>query len=183
MDKLLQHKITNIKISLKTDRDYQLQEIKNILNVHSIKFKDHSNFLVFKIFSFVVSIFKTQIKKEANLNHINITKLRLPHHIKYVIRGLICLGIGIARKNYTVDNICAKADFCHRIDLLQFAQLNKNLCIKYHNEIFPGLFIKFTSVTLIIFKSGKIVCVGAKKEQYIQEKLNYLFVKLQECII
>ncbi len=44
----------------------------------------------------------------------------------------------------------------------------KNL--KYNNEKFPGLFVKFETGTVILFHSGKLVIVGCKTEKDIYQK-------------
>ena len=70
-----------------------------------------------------------------------------------------------------VDNICATKITNGNIDLeILFKDLDKynssKFKVNYNSQKFPGLFIKFYKEfivgTLIIFKSGKINCVGLK---------------------
>lgn len=184
----LKHKITNIKVSLKSNRFYSLNEIKTFLKAHKIQHKDHKNFIVFNLNSqgkFVVSVFKTtQPDPETKkLNHINITKLSQLSHILEATKALLSIGIGLSVKDLKIDNICAKADFKKCINLIDFIDSNNDLCFKYHNEVFPGLFIKFRQGTFILFKSGKIICMGAKAERDISDLLNNLNARLETCTL
>jgi len=52
----------------------------------------------------------------------------------------------------------------------------------YEPEQFPGLMYRMESprVVFLIFSTGKIVCVGAKKEEDIYEAVEKLWRRLEE---
>jgi transcription initiation factor TFIID TATA-box-binding protein len=63
-----------------------------------------------------------------------------------------------------ITNIVASADLCGTIDL---EAVTERLCkTMYEPEQFPGLFHMMTEpkAMLLVFATGKIVCVGAKRE-------------------
>jgi len=41
--------------------------------------------------------------------------------------------------------------------------------VKYNNQKFPGLFIKYKKGTALVFFSGKVVIVGCKNQTEIKE--------------
>ena len=65
-------------------------------------------------------------------------------------------------KNVTIDNIIATLNMNRSIDLVLVCERKLFESIKYNNELFAGLFVKFEKGTAIIFHSGKIVLVGCK---------------------
>ena len=68
-------------------------------------------------------------------------------------------------KQIKVDNIIATLNIQKPIDLVSVCEKKLFESIKYNNEKFPGLFVKFKEGTAILFHSGKIVLVGCKTKK------------------
>jgi len=85
--------------------------------------------------------------------------------IAQVIKELKSQGIIILRTpDCEIENIVASADLRGTIDLENVAErLSKTM---YEPEQFPGLFYLMNEpkVVLLVFASGKVVCVGARTE-------------------
>ena len=152
----MKFKISNVKVSLKTHPI-------SLNNVFKIKkpFKSYKNFVVVKS-KYTYSIFKTNSKLEEN--HINITKIpslhKVPKAIKYLKRYL-----DFSEKSRKIDNIIATFKLEKPIDLISICEKKLFESIKYNNESFPGLFVKFKQGTAILFHSGKVVLVGCKTKK------------------
>lgn len=77
-----------------------------------------------------------------------------------------------------VRNIVATASLDHVVDLEQISSIIEIACI-YEPEQFPGAIIKMplgeeTMATILLFASGKLVCLGLKKLEYIAEAIKKL---------
>ena len=72
-------------------------------------------------------------------------------------------GLPVKYSNYTVQNIVATGSVNHHIQMALFANDHWTLT-KYNPEAFPGIIYEMAEpkMTLLIFKSGKIVFLGAK---------------------
>ena len=161
------YKISNVKISIKTspislntvlDLQFKNKKFTNIKNL-----KNYKNFVVLKE-KYTYSIFKTNSKSE---NHINITKIPNLTEIQESIKHLKKY-LDFSLKTLQVDNIIATLKHKNPIDLVSVCERKLFDSMKYNNERFPGLFIKFDVGTAILFHSGKIVLVGCKKEADLQ---------------
>lgn len=148
--------IRNIKASVKI-KEISLSQIVDSLKLNDIKFSQFSNFISFQ-HEFTFIIFKPG---SNHLNHINITKIfslnsvpQAIQHIKKIFKRKI--------KNVKIDNIIATVDLHKQISLRDICIKNIFEAIKYNNETFPGLFVKFSEGTAIIFHTGKVVVVGCK---------------------
>jgi len=64
-----------------------------------------------------------------------------------------------------IQNVVASASFEQKIDLLTIASTFRN--IEYRPNVFPGLVfrLKRPKTAILIFKTGKMVCTGAKSEK------------------
>ena len=86
--------------------------------------------------------------------------------VNKVVRQLRKRGIAVANKPLVkIQNIVASAGLDGEVDLENAVyKLGKTM---YEPEQFPGAVhrMDYPKVVLLIFSSGKIVCVGAKKEQ------------------
>jgi transcription initiation factor TFIID TATA-box-binding protein len=78
----------------------------------------------------------------------------------------------------TIDNIIATTNLNRKLNLVDISSRKKFTNIKYNNEKFPGLFVKFNIGTAIIFHSGKIVIVGSKSIENIECVLNLILVSI-----
>jgi len=85
-----------------------------------------------------------------------------------------------------IQNIVATADLKTSIDLESFlnqTQKEKQFHAIYEPEQFPGVIIKFpvaqnSEATILLFSSGKLVCVGLTRYDHIQKAVEFLTSKL-----
>lgn len=98
-----------------------------------------------------------------------------------VVKELKGSGIVIINKpELKIQNIVASANLGGLIDLEKAAYiLGKTM---YEPEQFPGLIYRMAvpKVVILLFASGKLVCTGAKKEQYVYEAVSKLHQELEE---
>ena len=153
--------IANVKISVKilsTPLDIVSKKLKECKVTH------HNNFIVARL-KYTFIIFKSKINSVTN--HINITKIPSLNCIQDAIdeiEGLLrCKTFCLV-----VDNISASSTFPFKLDLVRLVTEKKFDQIKYNNQAFPGLFLKFDFGTAIIFHSGKVNIVGCKSEKNLE---------------
>jgi TATA-box binding protein (TBP) (component of TFIID and TFIIIB) len=166
------YKIANVKISLKTS-PISLDIVSNNLLEKGYYCKRYQNFLVIKT-KFTFILFKTNSKGE---NHVNITKIPQLSYIKEAIKVIKKLTLCTV-KSKTIDNIIATTSANHNLNLKKIVSDKKFSKIKYNNEKFPGLFLKFEKATAILFHSGKIVIVGSKSEKNIKWLIKKIFANI-----
>lgn len=79
---------------------------------------------------------------------------------------------------YTVVNLVATANLNQTLDLFKTAMSLDN--VEYEPEQFPGAILRIEDpkITLLLFKNGKVICAGAKKEALLRKGLQ----KAQELI-
>ncbi|MBN2067785.1 MAG: TATA-box-binding protein [Candidatus Diapherotrites archaeon] len=72
---------------------------------------------------------------------------------------------------YTVVNLVATANLNQTLDLFQIALKLDN--VEYEPEQFPGAILRINEpkLTLLLFKNGKMICAGAKKESLLRKGL------------
>lgn len=73
---------------------------------------------------------------------------------------------------FVITNMVASASLGLELDL--YALANKIPEIEYEPEQFPGAILKFkepTKASLLLFKNGKVVCVGCKKRELIEKTI------------
>ena len=80
----------------------------------------------------------------------------------------------------TVQNIVASGTLGKRINLELAALLLEHTM--YEPEQFPGLIYRMQEpkVVLLLFQSGKLVCTGAKKEEYVDQSIQKVYSLLKE---
>lgn len=150
--------ISNIKIScvFKISCNW-IEQLKNITYRRGIPLKITANIYVVKD-QYVMCFFA---KKDGSV-HINVTKIKNYQEIfhflfffskNYFIGDSKLLSLKV--DNITASSYCEKSDIFYNI-------LKSNLNYKYNPERFPGIFIKFTKGSCIIFKNGKINILGCK---------------------
>jgi transcription initiation factor TFIID TATA-box-binding protein len=99
--------------------------------------------------------------------------------VNKVTRELRSHGIAIANKPaITIQNIVASAELNGEIDLENLVFKLKR--VMYEPEQFPGAVYRMDEpkVVFLIFSAGKLVCVGAKKEQDVYQAV----AKLQSVL-
>ena len=98
------------------------------------------------------------------------------------------VGLNIQLKtNAKVENIVATADLNISIDLerlMNKTEKEKQFHIIYEPEQFPAAIVKFPVVenseaTVLLFNSGKLVCVGLTTYSHIQKAIELLISKLK----
>ncbi|MFA5077453.1 MAG: TATA-box-binding protein [Candidatus Micrarchaeia archaeon] len=74
--------------------------------------------------------------------------------------------------DFVITNIVSSANLGLELDLFYIAQKIKE--IEYEPEQFPGAILKFKEpkASLLLFKNGKVVCVGCKDEETIAKTLD-----------
>ncbi|HLD58720.1 MAG TPA: TATA-box-binding protein [archaeon] len=76
------------------------------------------------------------------------------------------------RVKYQVVNLVATANLNQTLDLFQTALKLDN--VEYEPEQFPGAILRIAEpkITLLLFKNGKMIVAGAKKESLLKKGLN-----------
>jgi len=72
---------------------------------------------------------------------------------------------------YNVVNLVATANLNQTLDLFQTALSLDN--VEYEPEQFPGAILRIPDpkITLLLFKNGKMICAGAKRESLLKKGL------------
>jgi transcription initiation factor TFIID TATA-box-binding protein len=101
--------------------------------------------------------------------------------VNKVTRELKSKGLPIIQKPaIKVQNVVASAELNGEIDLENVVYKLKR--VMYEPEQFPGAVYRMDEpkVVFLIFSAGKLVCVGAKKEQDVYDAVNKLQKILEE---
>lgn len=85
-------------------------------------------------------------------------------------------GLNVSFKSFGIQNIVASANVGFVINLQDIANAYSTYC-SYEPELFPGLVFRSTSPKLVflIFRSGKVVITGAKKDEEIAVTYSSLY--------
>ncbi|MFA6530974.1 MAG: TATA-box-binding protein [Candidatus Micrarchaeia archaeon] len=77
----------------------------------------------------------------------------------------------VKKPEYVITNMVASANLWLELDLFALAQKIKE--IEYEPEQFPGAILKFKDpkASLLLFKNGKVVCVGCKRRDIIEKTI------------
>ena len=117
-----------------------------------------------------------------------ITGVKKPQVALQSVKNLVKLVKNIGYKpilqDLMVRNITASYTLPYQINLDKFCEKHKNVC-SYEMELFSGCFYRSqleNKVVVILFKSGKVIITGAKKDDQI-ENVFYREVlgKIEEC--
>jgi transcription initiation factor TFIID TATA-box-binding protein len=104
--------------------------------------------------------------------------------IMKVAKELRAAGIIIPGKpEIRITNIVASGDLGGPVDLEELYNRSRmGGRVMYEPEQFPGMMYRMESprVVFLIFSTGKIVCVGAKKEEDVYEAVEKLRRRLEE---
>jgi len=94
--------------------------------------------------------------------------------------GMIIRG----KLEIVIRNVVATASLGGEVDLLQLYESEKGMRgrISYEPEQFPGLIYRMNDpkVVILLFSSGKLVCVGARKEGDVHQAVDNLRQKLEK---
>ncbi|MBU1930634.1 TATA-box-binding protein [Candidatus Micrarchaeota archaeon] len=77
----------------------------------------------------------------------------------------------VSKVEYEVVNLVATANLNKNLDLFQIAL--KLDTVEYEPEQFPGAILRIMDpkITLLLFKNGKVICAGAKREELLRKGL------------
>ena len=80
----------------------------------------------------------------------------------------------------SVENVVASASVDQKIDLIEVTK--KHPKTEYHPEQFPGLVFRLENprTATLIFRTGKMVCTGAKSEEMAIKAVRTVVQKLRE---
>ena len=172
--------ITNVKISFKTSINC-LNTVEKKCVEKDIVCKRYENFIVVKS-QFTFIIFKKK-RLSNDINHVNATKIQSLEKIVECVNHFSSI-FEIDRRdlsNIAVDNITASVNLNKNINLSQISNSNlKKFTTKYHNEIFPGLFLKSKKGTIILFHSGKAVLIGCRNVSEIENLVKNLLMIIEK---
>lgn len=88
---------------------------------------------------------------------------------------------GVTISTYTIENVVASATLGSELDLQLLAMsLDK---AEYEPEKFPGLIYrtKEPKTALLLFKSGKVVCTGAKNSEQVHQAIGIVSELIREA--
>ena len=90
------------------------------------------------------------------------------------------IGFKIKNPKVTIQNIVATSSLNMNVDLNMLTIVMDN--VMYEPEVFPAAIYKMQDpkVVFLIFSSGKIVCLGAKIKETIDEAISILIKQLSE---
>ena len=153
--------IVNINLSLKIDSISFEDVIEQTLHLQNNR---KLNFIV--IFqTYTYTIFKPN--GLTGLLHCNVTKVKSMSDISLAVEEFFTFFPTAELKCIAIDNITATTIFDTKKNLdLLFTDLSPKYSIKYNIQKFPAIFIRYPVehiyVTVFIFSSGKVICVGGK---------------------
>jgi transcription initiation factor TFIID TATA-box-binding protein len=80
----------------------------------------------------------------------------------------------------SVENVVVSASVDQKMDLIEITE--KFPETEYHPEQFPGLVFRIKSprTATLIFRTGEMVCVGAKSEELVIKAVNIVVQKLRK---
>jgi len=179
-DKLeISYKVVNIVATVITEIDNKIdlnQIIQRISNVeyHPDRFpglimrleNPHATLLIFSSGKMVI----TGLRKTTDANLA----------AQQAIEKMQNIGIKIKNPKITIQNIVATSSLNMNIDLNMLTIMMDN--VMYEPEVFPAAIYKMQDpkVVFLIFSSGKIVCLGAKVKETIDEAIPILIKQLSE---
>jgi len=80
----------------------------------------------------------------------------------------------------SIENVVASASINQEVDLNEI--VSKFPDVEYHPEQFPGLVFRLKSpkTATLIFRSGKMVCTGAKSEDQSKKAVRTVVIRLRK---
>ncbi|QMU55589.1 MAG: TATA box-binding protein [Nitrosopumilus sp.] len=85
-----------------------------------------------------------------------------------------------AKTEITIENVVATAGINQEINIKKTIKTFSD--VKYNPKKFPGAIIKLQSpkATILLFRTGNIVCTGTKSEENAKDALEFFVAKLEE---
>lgn len=77
--------------------------------------------------------------------------------------------------DYKIVNLVASADLDMELDLYGIAMEVDN--VEYEPEQFPGAILKLKDIgtTLLLFKTGRIICTGGEEEEDVKKSMEKVY--------
>jgi Transcription factor TFIID (or TATA-binding protein, TBP) len=173
----MDYRVTNIKVSVKS-QNICLDTAVITLQEKDVIFKKYSNYIVVQS-KFTYVIFKPKIAD--GLNHINITKIPCMEEIENAKQHLCDLFKIEILRVHVVDNITVSTKLENKCIPSEIIQQFKNYCkITFNQETFPGVFLKFSYGTAIVFHTGRCILIGCKSIENIEKTLKVMETVLKE---
>ena len=119
-----------------------------------------------------VSVFLSGKMISTGAKGVSASIWQLDHAMDLLIRNKLAKRINLEHK---VQNIVATIDLQRVIDVKKV--LNSLANYVYEPDNFPGIIYKYNRLSCLIFASGKVVIVGAKSENQLNNTVNEI-VKL-----
>ena len=179
-DKLeISYKVVNIVATVVTEIDDKIdlnQIIQKVSNVeyHPDRFpglimrieNPHATLLIFTSGRMVI----TGLKKTTDADLA----------AQQVVEKMQNIGFKIKNPKVTIQNIVATSSLNMNVDLNMLTIVMDN--VMYEPEVFPAAIYKMQDpkVVFLIFSSGKIVCLGSKVKETIDEAIPILIKQLSE---
>lgn len=106
---------------------------------------------------------------------------------EYLVHRLKEAGFNVRKKTAAkIQNIVATVDLGKIVDIEEFLHniQNEQIRVVYEPEQFPGAIVKFpvdrgSMATVLLFSSGKLVCVGLTTYDHIRKAIQLLNSKLK----
>ncbi len=97
-----------------------------------------------------------------------------------VLKNLRKAGVKLSNPKITIQNVVATGDLHVNVDLNLAVIVLDN--VMYEPEVFPGLIyhMQEPKSVFLIFSTGKIVCIGEKSREIVEEALLKLNRKIRE---
>lgn len=169
----MQFVVANVKVSIKI-KAISLDIVQNLVQEKSLIAKLHNNYIVVRA-KYTFIIFKPN--KDFTVTHVNITKIPNTTFISSAVNEIEDI-LNSQHFDLQIDNIIASTNLNKNLDLVKIVRNKLFERIKYNNQKFPGLFIKFLKGTAIVFHSGKVVIVGCKTILDIECIMNKIYVHI-----
>ncbi len=98
--------------------------------------------------------------------------------IRKLVEMLRTGGVAVEEPEISVENIVVSSELGFSLNLERLAA---SMGLVYEPERFPGAVYKSKGKTVLIFPSGRIVCMGSKSEKEAREIVEELRASLSSC--
>ena len=169
--------VHHVKLSIKVP-PVGLKRVVRRCARHEIPITYHTNFIIFKDSGFTFSVFKPKrgTFAEQHVNVCGVTQFsQVPRVTKILAKYIKC---DVRMLYPIVDNISATFNLRQRVNLLEFMRSNGDVQFRFHVERFAGLHYRHYNATGVLFSSGQLVIIGAKRLRHICELINDVFRRL-----
>ena len=107
--------------------------------------------------------------------------------VDYLHKILTRAGIAVEKRTEAkIHNLVATTDLGRNVDIEKFLQnIDGQISVMYEPEQFPAAILKIpvnvdTEVTILLYGTGKLVCVGSRTLEYVKDAIAILVSKLKQ---